>query len=129
MVDLVTAYWEFWSTAIPYDGGYLTIYPEYTVPVNAPLPYLTYTITRNDMFVNGLDQVRIWTRSTNIRQLSELSGYLEQKIPRSGVSIIIPNNNGAIMLYRGDPFIQRQPMDEVDLQVAYINIIVNNYMP
>jgi len=133
MTKLAMLYRQFWSTAIPFGNGYLPAFPEYTVASDTPFPYLTYTITQNDVFRQGLEQVRIWTRSANIGELAEFSDRVEAVIPTGGVILKLmsqlrcrtqSDNAGCIYINRGTPFIQRQPMDDHDLQVGYVNLII-----
>ena len=127
MTDLVLAYWDFWRTAVPYSGGYLPVFPEQTVPTGTDLPYLTYSLTRNDAFEQTIDTVRVWSRSTNIQQLSGFLDSVAEIVPHGGVVLDIPGK-GSLWLMRGTPFIQRQPSDETDIQTWYVNIIVRSYI-
>lgn len=130
MTDLARLYFQFWSQIPKGDGSFLPAFLEESVPASTPFPYLTYSLSRNDMFVSGLDQVRVWTRSTSVSQLMGLLESIEEAIPHGGTILDLPNGKGAIALNRGTPFIQRQPMpaDEADIQVGFINVEVQSYI-
>ena len=130
MTDLIATYYEFWNTAVTFEDGYLPFFNEQLIPTETPFPYGTFSASRNDAFANGLDIVRIWTKSTNLMQLSELLDRIETAIPNSGVTLFLPESKGALRLFRGLPFIQRQPMPEVerDIQVGYINVETRSYI-
>lgn len=130
MTSLGKLYFDFWSKAVPLGDGFLPIHLEDMIPSNTPFPYLTYSLTRNDMFENGLDQVRIWTHSQNIIQLSSFLDSVAEAVPHQGVVLELPDGNGALWLMRGTPFQQRQPMpeDEPGIQVGYVNIATRSYI-
>ena len=130
MTDLATLYFSFWSTAIPFGNSHLPVFLEQLVPVGQSLPYLTYTLSRNEAFENGLDVVRVWTRSTSVAPLMALLDHVEVAMPHGGRTLTLPNGKGAIRLFRGQPFIQRQPMPdgEADIQVGYVNIETRSWM-
>lgn len=143
MKEFITTYFEFLSKTIPFKsdfGDYLLFFPEYAIPLRFPnkqgidkeltMPYGTYTLSRNDFLASGLDQIRIWSRSTGIGELFGLLDHVDKAIPHGGIILNLPDNKGAIALYRGTPFIQRQPMPEgeSDIQVGYINIEIRNYI-
>lgn len=128
MTELITAYYDFLSTAVPHGFGYLQFYPENAVPVDAVMPYGTYTITRNDMFQSGLDQIRLWSRSTGLNQVAGFMDSIDKAIPHGGIRMELENGRGAIAIYRGQPFMQLQPTDQIDLRIAYINVEIHNYI-
>ena len=130
MTELILAYFNFWSTAIPFGDGFLNFYNEQLVPTNTPFPYGTFTVNRNDMFINGIDPIRIWTRSTNLLQLATLLDGVDKAIPNSGVMLTLPENKGAVRLFRGTPWQQRQPLPdgEQDIQVGYVNVETRSFI-
>lgn len=121
MTDLAKLYYSFWN-------GIIKAYVEYAVPDDAVLPYITYTLGRTDYLTDGLQQVRIWTRSKSFAPLMGYCDQVEELIPQCGLSITLPDNKGGIFISRGTPFIQHMPMDDKDLKVAYINVIVRSYI-
>lgn len=128
MTEYARMYYDFWSKAIPHAGGYLPAYPEHTVPANTQFPYITYTLAQNNMFDEWLDQVRVWTRSDNIGQLSEFLAYVAEAVPFDGMMLYLPDRSGALCLYRGTPFMQIQPVDDPDIKVGYVNIETRSYI-
>lgn len=141
MFDLMATYANFLSNIIDFDSDFgekLPFFPENAVPLQFPnkqgdmqsmvMPYGTYAIARTDMFTSGIHAIRIWSRSSSITQLMQLLDGVENAVPRSGVRLSLPENKGTISIYRGDPFIQRQPSDETDIQIGYVNLEIRNYV-
>ena len=112
---------------VPYSGRHLNAYPEALVPHDAELPYLTYTLTRSDFLTDTIGTIRVWSRSTNLTQLFGFLDYVDKAIPFQGVRLSIPDENGELIIYRGTPFVQRQPTDESDIQVGYVNLQIRNH--
>lgn len=124
MTEIAKLYYSFWNEILP-------SYPEYDVPADAEMPYITYTLSEVEVFTDGLKQVRLWTYSKSYEQYTKYCDIIKQKIPqRIGAILTTSNKKGYVSIKRGDGnFIQRQPMDEPDLKVAYINFIVRCYIP
>jgi len=127
MIDVAELYYDFWSKAVPFGAGFLDAYPENTVSPDTPLPYITYTVGIGDFLEEELHTARIWTRSSNIRQLMEFIEHIDKAVPQSGVLLKLPDGKGSLMFSRGTPWTQRQPVNEMDLQVGYINVVVRSY--
>lgn len=121
MTNVAKAYNSFWSSILP-------AYVEHTVPEDTPLPYITYNLQYTAFAIEGLHQVRIWTRSKSFKSLSEYCDKVHKLIPESGTTIYLPDNKGCIYLYRGAPFIQNLPAETVDIKSAYINITAKTFI-
>lgn len=118
MVELAQLYYQFWSSLSP-D---LPAYVEGFVPTTAELPYLTYSLINNEFSGQTAYKVMIWTRSNS---LSSLMGYLDilsKAIPEEGATLNLNNSKGSLTLFRGDPFWQIYPQEEIDIKAAYINL-------
>lgn len=99
----------------------LTAYDAYSVPVNAELPYLTYSAA-----VGGLDEplfmsASLWYRSDTWTEIDNKANEIEARLNTSG--IILPLDHGFLFLFRGSPFAQRlnDPSD-VRIKRIYFNI-------
>lgn len=97
-------------------------YAEYTVPKNAKLPYITYTIQEYEWDSMGTMQLRLWDENTSYieinKKVDEISEYLERNAE-------IKTDSGKLVFYKDDPFCQYQPSDEVNLKIAYMLIKVH----
>jgi len=138
---LTSTYFQFLKTMIPFEsnfGSNLLFFPENSVPLRfinkngveqpVEMPYGTYNIARTDIFQSSLNQLRIWTRSQSIGQVLGLCEHIETAIPNEGRILSLLDNKGAIGVYRGDRFMQLQPMDEPDIKVMYINVEIRSYV-
>lgn len=99
----------------------LTAYDDYSVPVNAELPYLTYSVA-----VGGLDEslfmsASLWYRSDTWSEIDNKANEIEARLSTAG--IILPLDQGFLFLFRGSPFAQRlnDPSD-VRIKRIYFNI-------
>lgn len=97
-------------------------YPEYSVPTNAKLPYITYTLQEYEWDHMGTMQIRLWSENTSYteinKKIDEISDYL-----KNGAEI--KTDSGKLVFYKDDPFCQYQPSDEVNLKIAYMLIKVH----
>ena len=93
-------------------------YPENSVPVNAKLPYVTYTLQEYNWDDMGMLQMRLWYKGTDYvglnNKIDEITQYVEHGAK-------IDTESGAVWLYKGSPWCQYQPSDEVALKIAYLN--------
>lgn len=128
MTELAKLYYQFWSTIPDGNGGYLPAYVENSVPVEAQLPYVTYTLIETDYAVNTMHQARIWAQGTDFDALVRFCEEVHKKIPTSGVALELGDNQGVLAMFRGSPFIQNQPTDEINLKVAYINVEIKGFI-
>ena len=124
MTVLAKCYYEFLNQILP-------AYLEGNVPlkISGDLidpPYITYTFSRADMFQQSLEQVRIWTYSSSMNELLGYLDIIENLVSYGGVLIDLDGGKGSMWIKRGTPFIQRQPMDETNLMVGYVNLIVQS---
>lgn len=104
----------------------LPVYPENGVPSDAVLPYMTWTPIQTNWDTDGLMPIRLWDRSENYKRLSEIADKLSQMIDDYE---ILKTETGYIYLYRGDPWVQPQPLQDTDVKVLYVNIGINTMIP
>mgnify|MGYP006988836968 CR=1 FL=1 len=101
-----------------FSGFGLPAYPEYIVPDDAQLPYITYQLQETDWRANTTIYARVWYRSTS---LTEISAKVDEIAAAVGEGLSIPTPNGCVMLTRGTPFMQYMPMEGDDtLRVMYL---------
>lgn len=103
---------SFWSSfSIP-------AYDENSVPDNAALPYITYSLSYdsfgNDVSMSG----SVWYRSMSWRSVTEKTAEISEFLGEGG--IIIDTDNGHIWIKKGHPFYRRIGQEEI--KRIYINI-------
>lgn len=111
--DLATGIYDLLNPIAP-------AYLEGLVLPGTPYPYITYTLNNEDMFQEGLIQVRIWTKSKFLIQVAELTDELEEIIG-NGVTIKL-SGGGSIYFYKGSPFAQFVSDDDISIKTVYINL-------
>lgn len=116
MTDIARAMYKFWNS---FD---IPAHVEYQVPVTAELPYITYTLGSNDFKDNGLQQVRVWYKTSS---MVSINAKLDDITSRIGEGIRLPLPNGNIIIYKGTPLVQFQPSDDPSLKIAYCNFEVS----
>ena len=92
--DLARCLYSFFSPIAP-------SFLEGTVPSGTQFPYITYSLSYEDWFIDGNMQVRIWTKSSSMIKATELTDAVINKIGY-GVAEDIPNG-GTIVLKKGSP--------------------------
>lgn len=102
---------NFWS------GFSLPAYDASSVPTNAQLPYLSYSVS-----VGALDEpvfmsASIWYRSDSWNELDAKANEIETIIGGGGT--ILKLDHGFLYLYRGTPFAQRM-CDPSDVRIKRI---------
>ena len=109
------AIYQFWNSF-----G-LTAYEENTVPTDASFPYITYQLM-TDSFDREIPlSASLWYRSESWTAINAKTEEISQKISRRGK--IIPCDDGAIWLKRGQPFAQNMGDESDDLiKRKYLNL-------
>ena len=111
---IVTALYTFFS------GFGLDAYPEDTVPDDAQLPYITYSISIPDWENPTSLYANVYYRSASFAGISAKVGEIDEAI---GPGAVIPLDDGAIWLYKGTPFAQFMPMaGDPNLKRMYLNM-------
>ena len=109
------AIYQFWNSF-----G-LTAYEENTVPDDAKFPYITYQLVTDSFDREVPFTVSIWYRSESWMGINAKTEEISQTISRGGK--IIPCDDGAIWLKRGQPFAQSMGDESDDLiKRKYLNI-------
>lgn len=109
------AIYQFWN------GFGMTAYEENTVPTDADFPYVTYQLV-TDSFDREIPlTASLWYRSESWTAINAKTDEISQKISRGGK--IIPCDDGAIWMKRGQPFAQNMRDESDDLiKRKYLNI-------
>lgn len=97
-------------------------YPETGVPASAELPYITYTLQNYSWNTMGMLQMRLWYKGADYATINKKVDDIETRI-ETGSRVMTPS--GSIVIYKGSPWCQYQPSDEVDLKIAYLNFDVH----
>lgn len=119
-MDKFQAYDNFWN------GFNLIAYDQSTVPDDAELPYITYSVSENDLNHPVSVSASIWYRSKRWDNVSLKLEEVSNRIGRGGV--MIPFDDGSIWIKKGTPFAQRMsdPNDSIrrismNLEVEFID--------
>jgi len=142
MNKLFITYKEFWeqfknpfskNSAVPaYQEGYAVVKKGSTWQP-PPLPYIVYPVVRPAYSENALFNVTVWDKATNPGQFPVVNAVVEQiaeMIGEEGVVLTLDNNEGAIWLMRGTPFVTYPQGDPDDPTIVrgMLNLIARGYM-
>lgn len=116
--ELAKFYSSFWGQICPaYQTGH--------VPSNQDFPFLTYDMICPPFGGRSIQAINIYSKSRSFSQLWETADKLWSTIPVGGLVLMLPDNAGAITMYRNQPVQSRTlPQDEVDqdIKAAYCAI-------
>lgn len=98
----------------------LTAYDENSVPDDAQLPYITYSLSYDSFNSNVNLTASIWYHSTSWVNITAKADDVYDEITAGGK--ILPTDNGGIWIKRGSPFYQRMGDDNKNIKRVYINI-------
>ena len=118
MYDTADALYSFFSSF-----G-LPAYVEYTVPVDAELPYITYELREPEPGEKSSLTARVWYIDTDYTAICSKVDQIKAAIGR-GVSISV--DGGAVWLWPDTHFCQFQRADEPKLKIAYLMLIIGAY--
>lgn len=108
-----------------YSSFGIPAYPEESVPSDAQLPYITYTIVQPDWNENAVHQVRVWYRSESYVGINAKTDEILSAIGRGKM---LEAGDGYVCLRPGTPLVQPQPIDDPLLKVNYINLQLNAFL-
>lgn len=120
MKQVVKALYDFWSSF-----G-LPAYPENNVPYSedglTPVepPYITYRVVRPEWRSQVSTYARVWYKDTSFKDISEKVDEIESRI---GEGVMLPTDNGFLLLFKDINFCQYEPTDDSRLKVAYLSLI------
>lgn len=119
MRDVATTLYSFWNSfGIP-------AYPEYNIPDDVEMPYITYEITESDWRTATGMHARVWYRDTSYVPISTMLDRISDRI---GEGLSLEFDDGFMTLFKDSQFIQFQPYEVDDeVKIAYLSLIQNVY--
>lgn len=107
----------FWS------GFGIPAYDENSVPDDAVMPYITYTVATDSIDNPVPLTASIWYDSTAWDTISQKAEKVAESVGKRG-HLSLPFDDGYLYLTKGTPFIQRMPDVSDTVKRIYINIMV-----
>lgn len=98
----------------------ITGYLEGSVPTGASFPYLTYNLSNVSNFEENLIQVKLYSKSSSLVEISSIIDRIENYI---GEGVKFDFDNNIIWLYKGSPFAQLVNDEDSSIKSALINIV------
>lgn len=114
-MDKAQALHTFWS------GFGLPAYDERTVPEDAPIPRITYTVSTDSIGNTILMSASIWYKSTSWKEITEKAEQIAEAIVKM-IPPTIEIDGGRLYLYKGTPFAQRMSDDDDTIRRVFLNI-------
>ena len=102
-----------------WNGFGLMAYDAGSVPDDAELPYITYTIGTDDFDSPVSLTANIWYRSKTWANITNKCEEISQKISRGGC--MVRCDGGAIWINKGHPFSQRVADPDDSIRRIFIN--------
>lgn len=118
MINTGQALYKFWS------GFGLPAYTVNTVPWDAELPYITYSLVETEPLEPATHYAQVWYRGTGNTALLTKADEIKAAI---GSGKRLECDGGAIVLRPSTPPIQLMTGDEPETRFAYINLQINCY--
>lgn len=107
----------------------LTAYDENTVPDDATLPYLTYSVSVGDYGSSVTMPASLWYRSQSWKDITEKANEIENHIGLGGK--IVRHDDGVLWIKRASTFAQRMGAGSTDadrdssIRRIVLNIVVD----
>ena len=98
----------------------LTAYDENSVPDNAQLPYITYSLSVDTFNNTILNTINIWYRSTSWMNVTNKAKEIINTITDGGISI--PTDKGIIRMNLGNPIYNRMGDEDKNIKRIRMNI-------
>ena len=108
------------ATLSNFYSQFLPAYEENSVPDDAVLPYLTYSMVTDNFGAEIALTVSVWYRDTSWAKCNAKTREIETAVGAGGV--ILPCDGGGIWLKRGTPFAQNMADDDDQIRRKYINL-------
>ena len=120
MKQVAKALYDFWSSFnIPaYPEGNVPYSEDGLTPVEPP--YITYRVTRPEWRTQVSTFARVWYKDTSYKDISDKVDEIESRI---GEGVMLPTDNGFLLLFKDITFCQYDPTDDSRLKVAYLSLI------
>ena len=118
MINTARALYEFWS------GFGIPAYTVSTVPDEATVPYITYSLTETEPFESATHYAQVWYRSTsNLDLLTKVDEI--KSVISNGVKIDC--DGGYVVIRPATPYVQLMTDIDPVNRYAYINLQINCY--
>lgn len=114
-MDKAQAINSFWN-----DFG-LPAYDENTVPKDAPMPRITYSVATDQLGSVIALSASIWYRSSSWKDITLKTKEIEQRLGEHGGDVI-KLDDGYAYLCKGTPFAQRMSDPDDSIRRVYINV-------
>jgi hypothetical protein len=98
----------------------LTAYDQNSVPDDAQLPYITYSLSVDTFNNTVLNTINIWYRSTSWINVTNKAKEIINTITDGGISI--PTDNGMIRMNLGNPIYNRMGDEDKNIKRIRMNI-------
>lgn len=118
MVNTAQALYSFWS------GFGLPAYMVNTIPDDAALPYITYSLPETEPLSLSSHYAQVWYRSTSNTQILAKVDEIKSAI---GEGKIIECDGGYVVLRPSTPYVQMMVDEDPANRYAYINLQINCY--
>lgn len=113
-MDKAQAIHNFWS------GFGIPAYDQNTVPQNAQMPYITYSVATNAMGSLTVLSGSLWYHSTSWEAISKKADEIAETI---GYGYTLKKvDGGYLMITQGTPFAQRMADEDAMVRRIYINL-------
>lgn len=119
MTETAKALYAFWS------GFGLPAYTVSTVPREAEVPYITYSLAETEPLESSTHYAQVWYRDTSNAALMAKVDEIKAAIGSTGVSL--PCTGGYVVLRPLTPLVQLMVDQDSATRYAYINLQINCY--
>jgi len=103
----------------------LPAYDQYTVPLEAQMPYITYSVSENAFNVPTAMSASIWYRSPSWEKITLKSYEIARTLSAGGKVIRV--DGGGMWIYKGTPFSQRMSDTDDTVRRIVLNITVEYF--
>lgn len=111
------------GTLYDYFNQFLPSYIENQVPEEAVFPYLTYTVSCDEIFNDNLIQARIWTKGNSTSDLRKYSDLIAENIGNG--TLFDCKEGGTLWIKQGSPFMQIVTDEDITIKSVFINLETN----
>lgn len=106
----------------------LPAYDENTVPQNAEMPRITYSIVSDSLGSPVSMSASVWYRSSSWKDISLKTKEIEKRLGEHGGEVITLDE-GKMWIVKGTPFAQRMSDPDNSIRRIYLNIQVEFLTP
>ena len=103
-----------------WNGFDLVAYDESSVPEDAILPYITYSVSVDEFLYPVSLTASIWYRSTSWEAITKKLNQISNEIGKGGK--MVPYEGGSIWIKKGSPFAQRMTDSDSSIRRIFMNI-------